>query len=88
MTPEQYAQEYLCSFEAAILGAYYGKEIAQLERDGRVTSSAHCVQIPKPWTQQKNGALCGPKSFRPVLVVFHVSLEYSFHAQWMSRTSR
>jgi hypothetical protein len=25
MTPEQYAQEYLCSFDAAILGAYYGK---------------------------------------------------------------
>jgi phage terminase large subunit len=37
MTPEQYAQEYLCSFDAAILGAYYGKEIAQLEREGRVT---------------------------------------------------
>jgi len=36
MTPEQYAQEYLCSFEAAILGAYYGKEVADAERAGRI----------------------------------------------------
>lgn len=37
MTPEQYEQEFECSFEAAILGAYYGKGIAQAERDGRIT---------------------------------------------------
>lgn len=37
MTPEQYAQEFECSFEAAILGAYYGKEVAQAEREGRIT---------------------------------------------------
>lgn len=37
MTPEQYAQEFECSFDAAILGAYFGKEIAQAEREGRVT---------------------------------------------------
>jgi phage terminase large subunit len=36
MTPEQYAQEFLCSFDAAILGAYYGKLIADAERDKRV----------------------------------------------------
>lgn len=36
MTPEQYEQEYECSFEAAILGAYFGKEIAELERQGRI----------------------------------------------------
>jgi phage terminase large subunit len=36
MTPEQYAQEFECSFDAAILGAYYGADIAQAERDGRV----------------------------------------------------
>lgn len=36
MTQEQYDQEYECSFTAAILGAYYGKDIAQAERDGRV----------------------------------------------------
>lgn len=38
MTPEQYEQEYECSFEAAILGAYYGKSIADAERIGRITS--------------------------------------------------
>lgn len=27
MTPEQYAQEYECSFQAAIIGAYYGKAV-------------------------------------------------------------
>lgn len=37
MTPEQYEQEFECSFDAAILGAYYGKEIAQAEREGRIT---------------------------------------------------
>lgn len=36
MTPEQYAQEYECSFEAAITGAYWGKEIAQAQADGRI----------------------------------------------------
>lgn len=36
MTPEQYDQEFECSFDAAILGAYYGKDIAELERKGRI----------------------------------------------------
>ena len=36
MTPEQYAQEFECSFDAAILGAYYGSDIARAEREGRV----------------------------------------------------
>lgn len=30
-------QEFFCSFTAAILGAYYGKEISNLERLGRIT---------------------------------------------------
>lgn len=37
MTPEQYDQEFECSFDAAILGAYYGKEIAEADRAGRIT---------------------------------------------------
>jgi phage terminase large subunit len=36
MTPEQYAQEWECSFDAAILGAYYGRDIAEAERQGRL----------------------------------------------------
>lgn len=36
MTPEQYEQEFECSFEAAIMGAYFGKEMAEAERTGRI----------------------------------------------------
>jgi phage terminase large subunit len=46
MTPEQYEQEFECSFEAAILGAYYGKEIAEAERSGRITEVAHDPALP------------------------------------------
>jgi phage terminase large subunit len=41
MTPEQYAQEFECSFDAAILGAYYGKDIAEIERQGRIGDVPH-----------------------------------------------
>lgn len=46
MTPEQYDQEFECSFEAAIMGAYFGKEVAQAERDGRITTLAHDEALP------------------------------------------
>ena len=36
MTPGQYAQEYECSFDAAIVGAYYAEQIAEAETEGRV----------------------------------------------------
>ncbi len=36
LTGEQYAREYECSFEAAAQGAYYGKEMAEAEREKRV----------------------------------------------------
>ena len=36
MTPEQFEQEFECSFDAAILGAYYGRELADAEREGRI----------------------------------------------------
>lgn len=36
MTPEQYEQEYECSFEAAIIGAYWGKEMAAADAMGRI----------------------------------------------------
>jgi phage terminase large subunit len=34
MTPEQYAQEFENSFDAAITGSYYGKDITELEARG------------------------------------------------------
>jgi phage terminase large subunit len=46
MTPEEYAQEFECSFDAAIKGAYYGKEIAEAERHGRITDVPHDPALP------------------------------------------
>lgn len=46
MTPEQYEQEFECSFEAAIVGAYYGREIAQAERDGRIRNVPYEPLLP------------------------------------------
>ncbi len=38
MTQDQYDQEFECSFEAAILGAYYGKEMREAEDSGRISA--------------------------------------------------
>lgn len=38
MSPEQYEQEYECSFEAAIVGAYYGREMTTAAAEKRVRS--------------------------------------------------
>jgi len=46
MTPEQYAQEFECSFDAAILGAYFGKEIAEAERAGRIRDVPYDPHVP------------------------------------------
>lgn len=46
MTPEQYDQEYECSFEAAILGAYFGKEMAIAEREGRIGNVPYDPELP------------------------------------------
>jgi phage terminase large subunit len=35
-TPEQYAQEYECSFETAIAGAYYARELRATREGGRI----------------------------------------------------
>jgi hypothetical protein len=36
LTPEQYSAEFECSFDAAVLGAYYATEIAEAENAGRI----------------------------------------------------
>jgi phage terminase large subunit len=46
MTPEQYSQEFECSFDAAILGAYFGKEIADAEAAGRIGEVPYDPSIP------------------------------------------
>jgi len=37
LTEDQYAQEFECSFDAAIVGAYYGKLMAQADMDKRIS---------------------------------------------------
>ena len=37
LSEDQYAQEFECSFDAAVIGSYYGKLLAEAEKDGRVT---------------------------------------------------
>jgi hypothetical protein len=46
MTPEQYEQEYECSFTAAIIGAYYGKLLADAEDNGRITQVPYDPAYP------------------------------------------
>jgi hypothetical protein len=46
MTPEQYSQEYECSFDAAIMGSYFGKEIADAEKDGRIGEVPYDPDLP------------------------------------------
>jgi phage terminase large subunit len=46
LTPEQYAQEFLCSFDAAIMGSYFGKELAEAEAAGRIGRVPHDPILP------------------------------------------
>jgi hypothetical protein len=46
MTPEQYEQEFECSFEAAIVGAYYGSDLAAGEREGRIGEHDYDPALP------------------------------------------
>jgi phage terminase large subunit len=51
MTPEQYAQEYECSFQAAILGAYYGREMDKAEEDKRIIPNVYdpTLEVHTAW---------------------------------------
>jgi phage terminase large subunit len=46
MTEEQFDQEYECSFTASIIGAYYGKLIAEAEESDRVTKVPYDPSMP------------------------------------------
>lgn len=46
LSPDQFAQEYLCSFEAAIVGAYYGTEMRELTELGHITQVDYDPAIP------------------------------------------
>ena len=46
MGPDRYDQEFECSFEAAIIGAYYGKEMREAETEGRICRVPHEPGVP------------------------------------------
>mgnify|MGYP003346250546 FL=1 len=46
MSQDQYEQEFECSFEAAILGAFYGKEMRVLTDAGRLTNVEYDPLFP------------------------------------------
>lgn len=46
MTDDEYAQEFECSFEAAVKGAIYAKELAELRDAGRLTKVPYDPLLP------------------------------------------
>lgn len=42
----KYEQEYFCSFDAALPGAYYGKEMNKAEQDGRIGRAPYKPGVP------------------------------------------
>ena len=46
LAEDQYLQEYECSFEAAILGAFYGTEMRQAQDQGRITHVPYDPNLP------------------------------------------
>jgi phage terminase large subunit len=46
MSPEQYEQEFECSFEAAIVGAYYGPMMQDSLEQGRITAVPYDPILP------------------------------------------
>lgn len=46
MTEDQYAQEFECSFEAAVAGAFYAREFADIVLEGRICDVPYQPEIP------------------------------------------
>ncbi|MBG0790356.1 MAG: hypothetical protein H0S80_07665 [Desulfovibrionaceae bacterium] len=46
MSPEEYEQEFECSFTAAIRGAYFGQLLSDADKEGRVTRVPHDPSMP------------------------------------------
>ena len=46
MAPEQYAQEYECSFESALIGSYYSSYLETAREEQRITRVPHTPSIP------------------------------------------
>lgn len=46
MTQEEFEQEWYCSFEAAIRGAYYARELSQMRKDNRIKIVPYDKELP------------------------------------------
>lgn len=46
MTPDEYAQEFECSFEASVKGAIYAKELEQARTENRITHVPYDPMLP------------------------------------------
>lgn len=46
MSPDEFRQEFYCSFEAAIRGAYYSDQIEALRKEDRITTVAYEPNLP------------------------------------------
>lgn len=46
MSPEEYAQEYECNFDAAVRGTFYGEDIEKAENEKRITSVSYDMNAP------------------------------------------
>jgi phage terminase large subunit len=46
MTEEEFNQEYECDFNAGLVGAYFAKELATSEKEGRITRVPYDSSIP------------------------------------------
>lgn len=46
MTEDEYEQEYECSFNAGLSGAYFAKELARAKKEGRIGKIPHDPMIP------------------------------------------
>jgi phage terminase large subunit len=49
LSEEQYAQEFECSFDAAVIGSYYGKQLLRTEQDKRI-GNVPCEPTAMVWT--------------------------------------
>lgn len=51
MTDEEFEREFECSFEASIKGSFFGKNLARLEKEGRVKDILHdpCAPVVVGW---------------------------------------
>ena len=60
MPEDQFEQEYECSFQSAVSGAYYGKQIQKAEKDtsNEIVDYEKCVGVATSWDLGTGDATC------------------------------